>query len=144
MPSQPTWGYCSVCKGNAKIAARGMCWKHYARWRRRNGDVSDPDFINKGKVCKIDDCQDEAKAEGYCIKHHRRVEKYADPTIVHTPSDSFVPMTYDKLQCVMSGCKEEKNSKELCCKHYHNYMYHKRTGLVNTVFDYLRLREDNP
>jgi hypothetical protein len=142
MKKEPKKGICHVCGEYGKIAARNMCEMHYQRWRR-HGTVDDPVYVNAGHTCSVDGCDDPAKLYGRCIKHDRRIRTHGDPNIVHTPSMSFEVMTYDDKQCLLHGCKEEKLIKELCYKHYHNFMYHKRSGLVKTIYNYVRLKEDN-
>ncbi|PTY92931.1 hypothetical protein [Heyndrickxia sporothermodurans] len=134
---------CSVEGCHGKHIARGLCWKHYKRLKR-NGDISDPDYANKGKSCSVDGCTDDAKRGGMCIKHYQRFYKYGDPHTLKDPEDYEERLPYDKEQCIMPGCKERVDAKELCYKHYHNYQHHLRSGNIDDIFDYLRLRDDNP
>lgn len=138
-----SYGYCRHCDGYRKIAARGMCWMHYQRWRRY-GNTDAPVYINSGQLCSVDGCESDAKQEGLCYKHLRRIEKYGDPHTLKDPSDYEERLPYVKDQCVVPDCDEKLEAKELCYSHYQNYRYHVRRGNVDSIFDYLRLRKNNP
>lgn len=127
---------CSVEGCHRKHIARGLCHTHYGRWRRQR-DISDPEFVNKGKICSIEGCESDAKEHGMCFKHARRIDAHGDPH--HTENVRWEGMT-----CVMSGCPHEVRLEQLCHNHYHNYLYHKKRQKLNNVFDYIRFRNDNP
>lgn len=145
MARRNNYGYCHACNDNElkRIAARGLCEKHYQRWRR-HGNVSDPDYINSGKQCSVDGCERDAVSKGMCNMHYDRAEKHGDPEIVMPRGNHRPPMAYDSNMCVVHDCRDDIVAQELCYKHYHNYMYHLRQRNVLNIFDYLRLRKDNP
>lgn len=125
--------YCVVegCE-NVKIAARGMCWKHYAR-RRRHGHVSDPVYINSGNTCGHEGCEEEAETKGFCRKHYQRLIRHGG---------TGVRMNVSNGRCWVVGCDEKGRSKNLCNKHYSNFIYHRRKGNTKSVEVYLRKKNE--
>lgn len=69
------------------------------------------------KVCKVDGCNNEYFALGYCRKHYQKFKKYGDPLFVH-PS-----MNRPKI-CTVEGCCEESSKLGYCEKHYQRYRKH--------------------
>lgn len=129
-------GYCTVCNEYKTIAAYSMCWKHYARWKRHR-DLSDPEYVNKGKVCKEEGCEREAKNSGYCRTHYRRLRLFGDTQV-------YLTETYDKDElCLMPGCTDTPRAEKLCNNHYHNYRYHQEKGNVKDVVEYIDFRLNN-
>ena len=79
---------CSVdgCNGDAgkKGAARGLCGKHYLRFRRY-GDTA---FVKQvkgvyGPECSVDGCTKPAHAHSFCSAHAGTFKKYGDPLARH-------------------------------------------------------------
>ena len=61
------------------------------------------------KICKVDNCERQVHAKGYCGKHYKQIKrcgKIIDKEYVH----------YDK--CQVEGCNNEARAKGLCNKHY--------------------------
>jgi hypothetical protein len=57
-------------------AARGLCWKHYARVQR-NGTT---ETVRTARPpCSLPDCDKPHCALGYCTNHYRRYKKHGDP-----------------------------------------------------------------
>lgn len=55
---------------------RGMCGKHYQRWREEYG-------VAAGfRTCKVDACNEVHVAQGYCTKHYAHWRIHGDPTII--------------------------------------------------------------
>lgn len=61
-------------------AARGMCVKHYLRWKKY-GDtsVSKIDREQTGKPCKAEGCESPSGFKGYCVNHYNRLKRHGDP-----------------------------------------------------------------
>lgn len=62
--------------------SRGMCGKHYARWRK-HGDPSRVDAPGRTRIggeCSVEGCSERARARGYCDPHYNKWRKYGDPT----------------------------------------------------------------
>lgn len=57
--------------------ARGMCNKHYLRWRKHG----DPTVVltGKGLPCKIEGCDKPASSRGWCVAHYTRWHRHGDP-----------------------------------------------------------------
>lgn len=75
---------CAVADCNRIITGRGdgrgMCSKHYLRWRR-HGDpsVSKIDREQTGKSCKAEGCESPSGFKGYCVNHYNRLKRHGDP-----------------------------------------------------------------
>lgn len=116
---------------NTNIAAYGLCWKHYQRARRHNGDVSDPEYVNSGKQCSAPECTEQASNRGLCTKHYVRWMKHGNI------STTLRPPSYNGHVCMMRGCEERPRSEQLCHNHYYNYRYHYRKGRYKNVQEYV-------
>ncbi|GAB6427751.1 hypothetical protein bcgnr5372_37970 [Bacillus luti] len=113
-----------------KIAAKGMCWKHYARSRRK-GSTEDPDYLNSGKTCSFIDCDGKAIAGGICRKHQYRLNEHGDPhKLVRT-------QTKKGDTCIVPRCGETVKSSVFCHNHYNNYRYHLRRENIKDIPEYL-------
>lgn len=77
---------------------RGLCAKHYQRWRK-TGSVEDPDRSERS--CSIEACTRKHKGHGLCAPHLRE-KKLHEPTTV----------------CGVDGCGTAVLAKGLCSKHY--------------------------
>lgn len=70
---------CTMPNCETKVCARGLCGKHYSRWRR-NGDPSvflPPRYDG----CSVPDCDGVHQSSGYCLKHYKRWRRYGDATV---------------------------------------------------------------
>lgn len=66
---------CSVKGCINSFLARGLCNKHYLRWKK----YGDPLFTQHKEFCSIEDCNNKHALNGYCVKHNKRVERHGDP-----------------------------------------------------------------
>ena len=66
---------CSIEECSNKIAARGWCWKHYARWKRHG----DPLGKYQPPPCSVEGCERLATARGWCDRHYARFIRLGDP-----------------------------------------------------------------
>lgn len=123
---------CSIdgCKG--KVAGRGMCWKHYARSRRK-GNTDDPEYTNAGKTCFLKDCDGKAIAGGMCRKHRYRLLENGNPHKLERTQ------TIKGDICLVPRCDKEVKSGVFCHNHYNNYRYHLSRKNIETIPDYLEL-----
>lgn len=121
------------CK-NTILVAKGLCMKHYKR-NRRTGTIND-DFINKGKKCKIDECNKDAETKGYCPTHYYRMKKY------NNPHKGKVNKKNVNITCLITTCKNLSLTTHLCSKHYTNYQYYKRSLTYTNVEDYVKFRNE--
>lgn len=68
---------CTMPDCDAKVSARGLCNKHYKRWKA-HGDPST--FLPvRHEGCAVDGCTGEHKNSGYCAKHYKRWRRWGDP-----------------------------------------------------------------
>jgi hypothetical protein len=105
---------------HAKLHARGMCNKHYKRWRK-HGDPQGRAWhpqSNDGP-CAVEDCASPAMARGFCGKHYQRRRTHGDPLKVASPGRPRVT-----LPCKMDGCEGEHYARGLCRKHYQRLRTH--------------------
>jgi hypothetical protein len=76
---------CTIEDCTAERRGRGLCAKHWARWRK-HGDptvalVHGRDYAVKG-TCRVDDCGRPHHAHDLCSMHLVRWQKHGDPHIV--------------------------------------------------------------
>lgn len=78
-------GCCKLKGCHGAIRARGMCGKHYERWRR-TGDALESgavDSLGRRKrvkpLCSIDGCDRPHDSLGLCGMHYQRLRKHGDP-----------------------------------------------------------------
>lgn len=67
---------CTENECTGRPVGRGLCSKHYQRWKR-----------DHGPACQVDECTTGAVAHGYCSKHLARWNKYGDPNRVERGRD---------------------------------------------------------
>jgi hypothetical protein len=106
-------GKCSVEGCTTKARSKGLCFKHYHRALRHNGDTSDRPRITR--ICTIEGCGGKVYAKGLCRKHYnwarRRDRNTSDrPRIVRT--------------CSVEGCGGKAIRHSLCDKHYQRALRH--------------------
>lgn len=57
--------------------ARGLCNKHYKRWKAHGDPATFLPTRHEG--CAVSDCEGQHKASGYCSKHYKKFLRYGDP-----------------------------------------------------------------
>lgn len=63
-------GTCEV-KGCFKIIyARRLCQKHHRRWIRHDNPIFRIYNENKGFICKVTQCNQNARSKGFCPNHY--------------------------------------------------------------------------
>ena len=68
---------CSIEGCGAKVVCRGLCDKHYTRFKR-HGDPTVA-LRDKSRPCAVDGCTSKRVYRQYCSMHQRRIELYGDP-----------------------------------------------------------------
>jgi hypothetical protein len=84
------------CKNLVK--ARGLCAKHWKRWRN-HGDTKFVGYRGRQRkhdFCTIEDCEKAHLANGYCQMHNRRYYLYGDPMHKQITGDKS-PAKYKQL-----------------------------------------------
>lgn len=75
-------GTCNISECEDPLYCKGMCKKHYARWRK-HGDVNrvDKSGMKAGpvKICSIEGCEGKVNSHGLCGKHDARRHRLGDP-----------------------------------------------------------------
>lgn len=73
----PTGRMCTVegCDRPSDVpgCGRGWCGRHYQRWQKWGDPLGRPEYVNKGKLCRVDDCDLSAHVKGLCSKHYMRL-----------------------------------------------------------------------
>lgn len=115
----PGLAVCNVIENGSgcgeKHYGRGMCSRHYQRWRRHGDPLAgrrreEP----RGDACKVVDCPDPVKARNLCNGHLHRLYRYGDPEHVERENayhgldvdDRFAAHTAPcaDQDCGCSGC----------------------------------------
>jgi hypothetical protein len=78
---------------------RGLCQKHYVRWKRQGG---------LGQTCSVDDCSESRQSRGLCHKHYARLLAHGT-----TADPAPHPST-----CSVDGCDAEYYVAGFCHPHY--------------------------
>lgn len=68
---------CTMPDCDTRVAARGLCNKHYSRWKQHG----DPTVFLPVRYhgCAVDGCDGDHKSSGYCLKHYKRWRRWGDP-----------------------------------------------------------------
>lgn len=133
---------CNIENCSNKIAARGWCWKHYARWRKHG----DPLYVLKPKErpCDVSGCEDFAKSRGLCTRHYLKFRKYGDPlagkTYYTDIEERFEAQTQWQGDCLVwtGSCTQDGygymsvNGKS---KGVHRYVWELSNGPIPEGFD---------
>ena len=69
------------------------------------------------KLCKIDDCNNNIYARGWCSKHYRRWYKHGDPVISKNRRETWK----GRHPCIIDGCNNIRVAQGYCKKHYRKW-----------------------
>ena len=71
------------------------------------------------RTCRVDDCDEPARARGLCDRHYSRARRRAD----------FRPRTVKANPvCEIAGCGRPRRALGLCDRHYHRRWQRARRG----------------
>ena len=78
------------------------------------------------RICAVPDCESQARARGWCMKHYKRWYKHGDPTHVAewSPPPQNRPRSFG---CTVGDCDGRHFAKGFCSTHYQQD-YHQRTN----------------
>jgi hypothetical protein len=99
-------GKCSVEGCTTRACCKALCFKHYQRARRHDGDTSDRPRIT---ICAIEGCDSRVEAKGLCDKHYRQARRRDR----NTSGRLWTART-----CSVEGCGGKAITHGLCNKHY--------------------------
>lgn len=127
-------GFCSESGCIEAPIGRGLCRKHYNKWRNAGGagtckeDGCDRPLRARGwcvahyqrwyksrKTCEIAGCSGSVVARGWCDLHYRRWQRHGDPEKVVRPR---TVARYDGQLCAVSGCCRLAERQSYCSAHY--------------------------
>lgn len=118
---------CSVDGCNAPSSCRGLCRKHYSRWKR-HGDPNVGAFVPSkyiGVSCKIEGCDRQAEDAGMCGMHAQRVRRYGDP---HYITPESVRRMNNRLAQIESSSRRADTYAKFYGRHEHRVMAEQKLG----------------
>lgn len=71
------------------------------------------------KKCKVDNCDKNSKAHGYCSMHNHRMNRHGNPL----SGSKFRDTNHPKL-CTIKDCVDKYLCNGLCRKHYERFRRH--------------------
>lgn len=110
---------CTVDGCDRARYGRGLCGKHYQRWRT-TGSV-DLQVRPPRPRCSVADCVRESKIRGYCGKHYQRWRKHGDP--LYEPT---------KKGCRVEGCSRPHQARGYCKTHWSRWGRNQSADKINT------------
>lgn len=96
MEATRTCSHPDGCDSPSRV--RGLCQKHYVRWKRQGG---------LGQVCSVDDCGEPSQSRGLCHKHYARFLTHGTVELAPPPTT-----------CSVDGCAREHYVRGFCSRHY--------------------------
>lgn len=118
------------CENRGDIR-KGLCNKHYRRWKRHGDPLGGGEFVDKSKyepavseksACTIHDCERTVKALGYCAAHYGRFQKYGDP-LGGGPFRKPWAKQVDAI-CNVGECDRAAVTRGMCSAHYSRWRKH--------------------
>ena len=154
-----TTNKCSIQDCEDLVRARGMCNKHYLRWKNNGDPLVVKKRPRKTTLCTESECGQPTYMRDLCLRHYREWQRsQRDPCsvegcdepwegrglcVVHYQRFMRTGSTDDpkpvKRTCSVEGCIESVQAKEFCQKHYRNWRRHgtptvpPRTGRILTT-----------
>lgn len=96
-------------------------------FHKRKERIQLPPKVKQICAAVLDNCQREARDNGYCVKHGKHNRRYGTPYTIKE--------VRQKRYCSIDGCTKEVRSRDLCDTHYRRlirhgspYIVHKRGG----------------
>ena len=75
------------------------------------------------RICFVDDCDNLARARGWCDKHYKRWRRHGDP--VDLPPRKLPPQCQPRtIGCSVDGCDDKHSGRGFCKKHHARFLYH--------------------
>lgn len=127
-----------ICKMegcNGKVDAKGLCKKHYKRFKR-HGDPLYERPVHVAKLCKVEGCGEHVQSKEYCNKHYKRFKRHGEPLILlKAPAGSgyINPEGYKIISIDGVNYKEHYfiMEKHLCRKLFDNEKVYHLNGIRN-------------
>lgn len=74
-------GVCTIEGCASDVRCRGLCSKHYGRWRA-HGDPEKTLYRMDDPTCSIEGCDRRHLARGWCSLHYDRWKRHGNPRTV--------------------------------------------------------------
>lgn len=105
---------CSVPDCKKPVHGRGLCHRHYERWRKHGSPA-----IGPRSGCTVDGCHGIHEARGFCARHYKRWQAHKDPLISlattkhgHTVKGK-ASSEYVSWLCMIQRCTNPNNKRYL-------------------------------
>jgi hypothetical protein len=105
--SRNTTEDCSVEECPDPVVARGLCKRHYEKWRR-SGRIPRHDH-----ECRVPGCEEHVHARKLCSMHYHRWRRTGDP--------GEATSTYGTTTCQVPDCGKPHRARGYCVAHYKRY-----------------------
>jgi len=114
---------CSVegCDRPVRVAKRGLCARHYERWRRLGDPTLGRTNQTLGETCSVEGCETRPVSLGLCSKHYSRLRRHGHLDPPEAPRE----------RCSVEGCDRPHEARGLCGMHYSRF---KRTGSTELIW----------
>lgn len=109
---------CDIEGCENKHEARGLCSKHYLRWKRHG----DPHKITRqiygpSATCYVEGCEGKSSSRNLCRKHYTRWQRYGDPL-----TTKRVQKYEASAVCAVDGCADKPLAQGWCSSHYQRWI----------------------
>lgn len=122
---------CLHYKCSKRPRVRGFCSQHILHFEKGYVDekghrIKDPlRYDNRGKVCKIKECNEPALSKRMCQKHYNQMK-----------DNGFIGSVFKNSghSCSVDNCDKPATALTLCDKHYSRYKKYGQTDIPTNIY----------